>query len=111
MSESRSRLLSTCEWVTAGLITAIALCLHLVRVRSAGEAFYYVGDLFHLPCEVEHHDWVPAGRDQAAMRASRGRLVADAVPERATLVFTHEGFPAWGRIVRDPGGYRWERAW
>jgi len=36
MSEPRSRFLSTCEWVTAGLITAIALCLHLVRVRSAG---------------------------------------------------------------------------
>jgi hypothetical protein len=36
MSEPRSRFLSTCEWVTAGLITAIALCLHLVRVRFAG---------------------------------------------------------------------------
>ena len=83
----------------------------IVRVRSAGETFYYVGDLFHLPCEVEHHDWVPAGRDQAAMRASRGRLVADAVPERATLVFTHEQFPAWGRIARERGGTRWERAW
>ena len=81
----------------------------IVRVRSAGEVFYYVGDLFHLPCEVEHHDWVPAGRDQAATRASRGRLVADAVPERAALVYTHERFPAWGRIVRERGATRWER--
>ena len=78
------------------------------RLRAA--VGFLVGDLFHLPCEVEHHDWVPAGRDQAAMRASRGRLVADAVPERATLVFTHERFPAWGHIAQEPGGYRWERA-
>lgn len=36
MSEPRSRLLSICEWVTAGLITIAASCLHLVRLRSAG---------------------------------------------------------------------------
>src|SRR5207245_9469293 len=62
----------------------------IVRVRSAGESFCYVGDLFHLPCEVEHQDWVPLARAQAPMRASRGRLFAEVVPSRSTLVFTHE---------------------
>lgn len=83
----------------------------IVRLRSANESFYYLGDLFHHPCEVEHVDWIPPGRNPAALRASRERLIADAVPRRATLVFTHERFPAWGRVVRAGTGYRWERDW
>ena len=51
----------------------------MARVHSAGESFYYVGDLFHHPCEVEHLDWVSPGRDRAAVRASRERLIAAAV--------------------------------
>jgi glyoxylase-like metal-dependent hydrolase (beta-lactamase superfamily II) len=81
----------------------------IVRVASAGEYLYVVGDLFHHACEVEHLDWAPAERDLAAMRASRERLLADAVPQRATIVFTHAAFPPWGRIVEADGGYRWER--
>ncbi|HVC34636.1 MAG TPA: MBL fold metallo-hydrolase [Chloroflexota bacterium] len=80
----------------------------IVRVRSAGESFYYLGDLFHHTCEVACLDWVPAGRDSAATLASRERLIAEAVPANATMVFTHQPFPAWGRIVRDEAGFRWE---
>ena len=83
----------------------------IVRLRSANESFYYLRDLFHHPCEVEHVDWFPPGRNPAALRASRERLIADAVLHSATLVFTHERFPAWGRIVRAGSGYRWERDW
>ena len=82
----------------------------MARVRSAGESFYYVGDLFHHPCEVEHLDWVSPGRDRAAVRASRERLIAAAVAERAIVVFTHARFPAWGHIRPAGAGYRWERA-
>ncbi len=82
----------------------------MVRVRSGGETFYYVGDLFHHPCEVSHPDWIPPRRDLAATRASRSRLFAEAVPGRATVVFSHGRFPAWGRIIPAGGGFRWERA-
>ncbi|MDR7420766.1 MAG: MBL fold metallo-hydrolase [Armatimonadota bacterium] len=81
-----------------------------VRVRSGGQAFYYVGDLFHHPCEVAHPDWVSPGRDAAIMRASRERLSREATDSHALVVFSHERFPAWGRIVKTDGGYRWERA-
>lgn len=79
----------------------------IVHVASDGAHFYAVGDLLHHPCEVEHLDWVLAGRDRAAMRASRDRLLTAAVPERATLVFSHARFPPWGKIVPDGAGYRW----
>ena len=81
----------------------------IIRVQSAGEDFYALGDLFHHVCEVEHLDWVPAGRDQAATLASRRRLLAEAVPSRATLVFAHHDFPAWGRIDASGAGYQWQR--
>ena len=80
----------------------------IVRVRSGNDSFYYVGDLFHHACEVSHPDWISPGRDQAAMRASRDRLFAEAGPVHATLVFAHERFPGWGHFVTVDGGYRWE---
>jgi hypothetical protein len=43
------------------------------------------------------------------MRVSRERLLAEATASDATLVFTHEPFPPWGRIVRAGSGYRWQR--
>ena len=81
----------------------------VVRLRSGGDTFYYVGDLFHHAAEVAHLDWVSPGRDRDAMRASRERLIAEAVPANAPIVFTHEQFPGWGRIVAADGGYRWAR--
>ena len=80
-----------------------------VRVTSAGRRFYYVGDLFHLPCEVEHVDWAPPNRDVASLVSSRRRLLAEAAGPDSVLVFTHDRFPAWGRVVRAGGGYRWQR--
>ncbi len=78
----------------------------VVRVSSAGETFFVLGDLFHHACEAEHPDWVSAGRDQAAMRASRDRLMAEAAATKATVLFTHQRFPGWGRIVPASSGYR-----
>jgi glyoxylase-like metal-dependent hydrolase (beta-lactamase superfamily II) len=81
----------------------------VVRVRSRGESFFYVGDLFHHPCEVEHVDWVPAGRDLAASRASRSRVFGEAASNRAIVVFSHDRFPAWGRIVPMGHAFGWKR--
>lgn len=81
----------------------------VVRIRSGGESFYYVGDLYHHACEVEHPDWVSPGRHQAAMLASRQWLAAEAEPARSIILFAHAPFPGWGRIIRAGVGYRWER--
>ncbi len=79
----------------------------IVRVRSGGESFYYLGDLFHHVCEIEHPDWFFEWHDKAAMGASRARFFADVTPQRDTLVYTHGTFPAWGRITPTGEGYRW----
>ncbi|HXX37073.1 MAG TPA: MBL fold metallo-hydrolase [bacterium] len=79
-----------------------------VRVRSAGQEFYYLGDLFHHPCEIEQIDWVPPNRDTGALRASRERIIADVAGRPALVVFSHVRFPGWGRIVRTASGQRWE---
>jgi glyoxylase-like metal-dependent hydrolase (beta-lactamase superfamily II) len=79
----------------------------IVRVRSGEEGFYYLGDLFHHFCEIEHPDWFLEEQDRAAMGASRARFFADVTPQRDTLVYTHGTFPAWGRLSSTPEGYRW----
>lgn len=81
----------------------------IIRLDSGGARFYALGDLFHHPCEITHRDWASPWVDLLAMRASRERLLAEAVPTGATIIFTHEHFPAWGRIVAADGGYHWER--
>ena len=81
-----------------------------VRLQSAGERCYVLGDLIHHACEVEHPDWAPPGRDLAALRASRDRLYAEIAGAGALAVSAHEPFPAWGRIVSTASGYRWEPA-
>lgn len=82
----------------------------IVRVDSAGERFYFLGDLFHHPCEVANLNWVSPGRDRDVMRASREKLIADALATNATLVFSHGQFAPWGRVVQDAGGQHWEYA-
>lgn len=82
----------------------------IVRVNSAGETFYFLGDLFHHPCEVAHLDWVSAGRDAGVMRASREALIAAALPANALLLTTHLPFPGFGRLRAADGGIRWVEA-
>ncbi|HKX01823.1 MAG TPA: MBL fold metallo-hydrolase [Methylomirabilota bacterium] len=82
----------------------------VVRVRSAGQRFYYMGDLFHHPCEVVHPGWIPANRDPEATGMSRRRVYAEAAASGATVVFSHDLFPAWGRILATNGAFRWESA-
>ncbi len=85
---------------------------YVVRLRSGDEAFYYLGDLVHHGCEVEHPDWMPGqARDRSTLLASRARLLPEIATSRALVVFTHERFPGWGRIVPAGAGFRWERDW
>ncbi len=79
----------------------------LVRVTSEGAAFYFLGDLFHHPCEVQHRDWASSGRDAAALLASREALLAAALPADALLMTTHMPFPAFGRLRETPAGVAW----
>lgn len=80
----------------------------IIRVQSAGESFYYLGDLFHYACEVERPEWMDRGREPKAMQASRSRLMAETADSNAILVYTHSPFPGWGRIISTETGYRWQ---
>ncbi len=79
----------------------------LVRVASAGATFYFLGDLFHHPCEVAHLDWASSGRDVTALLASREALLAAALPADALLMTTHMPFPAFARLRATPTGAVW----
>ena len=79
----------------------------LIRVASAGETFYFLGDLFHHPAEVAHVNWVSRGRDGAKMQASRERLIEAAIRENALLATAHMPFPGLGRLERTAAGIRW----
>ena len=79
----------------------------IVRVSSEGETFYFLGDLFHHPCEVPHIDWACRGRDAAALEQSRRKLIAAALPTGAILMTTHMPFPAFARLRDTPDGPLW----
>ncbi|HZU11557.1 MAG TPA: MBL fold metallo-hydrolase [Chloroflexota bacterium] len=82
----------------------------IIRVSSRGDSLYAVGDLFHYPAEVEHLDWNVPWADPEQMRASRRSLLDAAAGTDALVVFTHETFPPWGRILgNQESGYRWHR--
>lgn len=80
----------------------------LVRLESRGEILYYVGDLFHDPCEAEHIDFVWPGRDREAMIPSREDLIDRAVRENALLIAAHTPFPGIARIGRSSDGIDWQ---
>jgi glyoxylase-like metal-dependent hydrolase (beta-lactamase superfamily II) len=81
----------------------------VVRLESAGEIWYDLGDLFHHSCEVEHPDWISPGNDPIASHASRAKFFAAVADDNAIVVTGHEPFPAWGRIVPSGTGYQWEK--
>jgi glyoxylase-like metal-dependent hydrolase (beta-lactamase superfamily II) len=80
----------------------------MVRVRSAGETLYVVGDLFHHAIEVEHPDWMVGWADAETMGATRAWLMRDALAEHAQVIAAH--IAAVGRIERGGGGLRWSNA-
>jgi glyoxylase-like metal-dependent hydrolase (beta-lactamase superfamily II) len=81
----------------------------VVRLESAGEVFYVLGDIVHHACEVEHPDWGPPHADPGKLAAARDRIFPTLAREGALLATAHEPFPPWGRIVAAGDGYRWQR--
>ena len=82
----------------------------VVRVRSAGEEFYVLGDLFHHRCEVEHLDWGPAHADVPQLEITRRKLFGELARSGAVAVAAHVPFPGWGRITQLGDRFRWEPA-
>jgi glyoxylase-like metal-dependent hydrolase (beta-lactamase superfamily II) len=68
----------------------------IVRVESAGQALYCLGDLLHYPVEAEHPRWMVRWADRDKMLASRHDLVRRALAENALLVAAH--IPGIGRL-------------
>ncbi|MGA7671576.1 MAG: MBL fold metallo-hydrolase [Nitrolancea sp.] len=81
----------------------------VIRVDSNGERFFYLGDLFHHEAEIVNLDWSSPGRDIDAMVVSRRRVIDEALPTAAICVYSHEPFPAWGRIEQHGNQARWVR--
>ena len=81
----------------------------VLRLESAGEVLYVLGDIVHHASEVEHLTWAPPHADLEALATARQRLFPEVARERALLVTAHEPFPPWGRIVATGDGFRWQR--
>lgn len=81
----------------------------IVRIRSAGETLYVVGDLFHHAVEVEHPDWMVGWADAETMLATRDWLLKDALAEHALLIAAHIASP--GRIENTADGLQWRDAY
>jgi glyoxylase-like metal-dependent hydrolase (beta-lactamase superfamily II) len=79
-----------------------------VRVESAGQVLYVLGDLYHHPVEVERPGWGVHWADAAVTAKSREHLTAAALAEDALLVATH--IAGVGRLRRTPAGLQWEAA-
>ena len=78
----------------------------IVRLQSAGETAYIVGDLFHHAIEVTHPDWMVGWADAPTMRATREWLLRDALASDALLIAAHIAAP--GRIEQSgDGALRW----
>jgi len=81
----------------------------IVRLESAGEVCYFLGDVVHHACEIDHPGWAPPHADLATLLPTRRRVFADVARDNALVVTTHERFPPWGRIIAAGDGYRWQR--
>ncbi len=77
----------------------------LVRVESAGQVLYCLGDLYHHPVEVEQPTWMQVGIDRDATIRTRAAFAETALTEDALLIATH--IPGLGRLTRTPEGVAW----
>jgi glyoxylase-like metal-dependent hydrolase (beta-lactamase superfamily II) len=82
------------------------VCLHLTT--SAGEAVF-AGDLMHRPVQVAEPQWSSIFcTDAAQSRATRCAFVEAHADTERLILAAH--FPAPGRVVRHPGGFRFQAA-
>jgi glyoxylase-like metal-dependent hydrolase (beta-lactamase superfamily II) len=79
-----------------------------VRLASAGEVLYCIGDLYHLTAEVESPELVVGWTNGALNQQSRNAFNPVAIQENACLIATH--IYDVGRLQQTATGYAWERA-
>jgi len=77
----------------------------IVRIESAGETLYCVGDLYNHPVEFIYPDWMVSWSDPAATQKSRSAFVARALSENALIVAAH--IRTIGRLQQTDAGIRW----
>ncbi len=77
----------------------------IVRIASAGEVLYCVGDLYHHPVEVEQPAWTVSWSDPETNLASRIKLAAAALQEDARIIATH--IAGVGRLAETTTGVKW----
>jgi glyoxylase-like metal-dependent hydrolase (beta-lactamase superfamily II) len=80
----------------------------VVRVQSAGQTLFIIGDLLHHAIELPHPDWMVTWADAEMMRETRRWLLNDALARNARLIAAH--IASVGRIERDGDGLRWRDA-
>jgi len=76
-----------------------------VKVRSQGQTFYALGDLFHHPIEAMEPEWVTTWSDKDACVASRKAIFESALVENALLAATH--IDGIGRFEQRKRGVHW----
>ena len=77
----------------------------VVRVARDSEPFYCIGDLYHLPAEVEQPLWTLSWNDGPTNRRTRALLNERFVAEHALLLATH--IAELGRLQQTANGYAW----
>jgi len=80
----------------------------IVRLQADGQTLYCIGDLYHLPVEVEEPGWTVRWTDGAANGRSRQAFNEQALTEDARLIATH--IADIGRLQRTAAGYAWVAA-
>lgn len=80
----------------------------VVRIQSAGDTLFVIGDLLHHAIEVAHPDWMVSWADVETMRETRRSLLQDALAHNAALIAAH--IATVGRVERDGDGLRWRDA-
>jgi glyoxylase-like metal-dependent hydrolase (beta-lactamase superfamily II) len=78
----------------------------IVRVQSAGQVLYCLGDLYHHPLEADYPEWRVHWAEAETTQHSRQALMAAAVAEEALLLATH--IPTPGRLVQTKAGVVWK---
>jgi glyoxylase-like metal-dependent hydrolase (beta-lactamase superfamily II) len=77
----------------------------IVRLSSAGQTLFCIGDIYHHPLEIAHADWVPVWADARTLQATRQQVCADALAADALLIATH--IAGAGRFAHGPEGSSW----
>lgn len=77
----------------------------IVRIETAGQILYHVGDLYHHEVEVTRPEWACHWAEATAHNASRAAFLQAALAEDAQILASH--IAGFGRIRPDGAGMAW----